>query len=164
MCRLGIWQSCIFDLIICAPPLFTNHLKRSHVLRVQSIKLSMCFLTTQDAVHECPQCRNLIHRHSRISCPLTSPEGVMTLRFGSCAIVLSRRYCICFAALLTLIIMGHLLRMGLLANTLKELAKGTSVLPITRPPPSACLLPHERLSTSGNKVCEMLEFCTRDFR
>ncbi|OEH75447.1 hypothetical protein cyc_03806 [Cyclospora cayetanensis] len=83
-------------------------------------------ITTTDAVHECPHCRNLVYRRSRVACPFPGRDGVLTLRCGSCAVVLTRRYFICFSALFAVILLCHLFRGGLFDSTLQYLTKGES--------------------------------------
>ncbi|XP_026190165.1 uncharacterized protein LOC34620438, partial [Cyclospora cayetanensis] len=86
----------------------------------------LLWVALRDAVHECPHCRNLVYRRSRVACPFPGRDGVLTLRCGSCAVVLTRRYFICFSALFAVILLCHLFRGGLFDSTLQYLTKGES--------------------------------------
>eukprot|EP00746_Dinoflagellata_sp_MGD_P075109 gnl/MRDRNA2_/MRDRNA2_30256_c0_seq1.p1 gnl/MRDRNA2_/MRDRNA2_30256_c0~~gnl/MRDRNA2_/MRDRNA2_30256_c0_seq1.p1 ORF type:complete len:364 (-),score=44.50 gnl/MRDRNA2_/MRDRNA2_30256_c0_seq1:202-1293(-) len=57
----------------------------------------------KDVVHHCPRCLNVIATRSRISLPTFKTE-VMTLKIGSCAVVLARKYVIIFLAFITVIL------------------------------------------------------------
>lgn len=63
----------------------------------------------KDVVHHCPRCLNVIARKSRISLPTFRSE-VMSLKVGSCAIVLARKYVVILCGLLTVIITVAILR------------------------------------------------------
>ncbi|KFH16196.1 putative LITAF-like protein, partial [Toxoplasma gondii MAS] len=83
------------------------------------------WLGLKDAVHTCPSCRNLIHRHSRIHIPITSVrDEVVTVKCGSCAVVLSRRYFLLFFVILFLILLFYVLRAGWLGTALDVIPKG----------------------------------------
>ncbi|PHJ21381.1 litaf-like protein [Cystoisospora suis] len=84
------------------------------------------WLGLKDAVHSCPFCRNLIQRQSRISIPLfsSSREEIVTVKCGSCAVVLSRRYFLLFFCILFFILLFYILRAGWLGNALDILPKG----------------------------------------
>ncbi|CBZ55896.1 conserved hypothetical protein [Neospora caninum Liverpool] len=83
------------------------------------------WLGLKDAVHTCPSCRNLIHRHSRIHIPVSSlRDEVVTVKCGSCAVVLSRRYFLLFSVILFLILLFYVLRAGWLGSALDVIPKG----------------------------------------
>ncbi|KAL8272379.1 hypothetical protein Esti_003669 [Eimeria stiedai] len=82
------------------------------------------WVALRDAVHECPQCLNQIWRRSRVSCPLVGGDRILTLRCGSCALVLTRRYFVCFLAVFFVVLLCHLFRGGLFDSTLRHLSKG----------------------------------------
>lgn len=80
----------------------------------------------KDVVHHCPRCLNVIARKSRISLPTFRTE-VMSLKVGSCAIVLARKYVIILGGLLAIILTGYILRSTLhfkMQNTGDSLPKG----------------------------------------
>lgn len=82
-------------------------------------------------MHECPQCQNLICRRSRVSCPIKGRDRVLTMRCGSCAVVLTRRYLFCFLGLAFVFVLCQLFRGGLFDSALQQLAKGTATCPIS---------------------------------
>ena len=53
--------------------------------------LPLIWSLIQDSVHTCPRCLNKISRNKRFKCPSIRSE-IMTLRCGSCAVVLTRKY------------------------------------------------------------------------
>jgi len=56
----------------------------------------------KDVVHHCPRCLNVIARQSRIKLPTFRSE-VMTVKVGSCAVVLARKYVMILAGLIFVI-------------------------------------------------------------
>lgn len=56
----------------------------------------------KDVVHHCPRCLNVIARQSRVKLPTFRSE-VMTIKVGSCAIVLARKYVVILAGLILVI-------------------------------------------------------------
>lgn len=63
----------------------------------------------KDVVHHCPRCLNVIARKSRISLPTFRSE-VMSLKIGSCAVVLARKYVVILFGLLGVILTAYILR------------------------------------------------------
>jgi len=63
----------------------------------------------KDVVHHCPRCLNVIEKVSRIRVPTFRSE-VMTLKVGSCAIVLARKYVMIAASLIGVILTVCMLR------------------------------------------------------
>jgi len=63
----------------------------------------------KDVVHHCPRCLNVIARKSRIALPSFKSE-VMTLKVGSCAVVLARKYVVILCGLVGVIITVAILR------------------------------------------------------
>lgn len=65
----------------------------------------------KDVVHYCPRCLNVLARRSRVQI-VTNKESpdVMTLKFGNCAMVLSRRYLCFFLAVTSVVLLFHLYR------------------------------------------------------
>jgi len=63
----------------------------------------------KDVVHHCPRCLNVVARKSRISLPDFKNE-VMTLKVGSCAVVLARKYVVILAGLVITIVTVAILR------------------------------------------------------
>jgi len=65
----------------------------------------------KDVVHYCPRCLNVLARRSRVQIIRNKEsEDVMTLKFGNCAMVLSRRYLCFFITVTCCIMMFHLYR------------------------------------------------------
>jgi len=63
----------------------------------------------KDVVHHCPRCLNVIARQTRIKLPTFKSE-VMTVKIGSCAVVLARKYVMIAGGLITVIIVVCVLR------------------------------------------------------
>jgi len=57
----------------------------------------------KDVVHHCPRCLNVVARQSRIKLPTFRSE-VMTIKVGSCAVVLARKYVMILAGLIVVIV------------------------------------------------------------
>lgn len=57
----------------------------------------------KDVVHHCPRCLNVIARQSRIKLPTFRSE-VMTIKVGSCAVVLARKYVMIFVGLVLVLL------------------------------------------------------------
>jgi len=70
----------------------------------------------KDVVHHCPRCLNVIERKSRISLP-TFRNEVMTLKVGSCAVVLARKYVMTLCGLVGVIIICYFMRSTLQMST-----------------------------------------------
>jgi hypothetical protein len=65
----------------------------------------------KDVVHHCPRCLNVLATRSRVAVSGFKSD-VMSLRFGSCVIVLARKWVILLASLLLLIGGIHMFRNG----------------------------------------------------
>lgn len=66
----------------------------------------------KDVVHHCPRCLNILAKRSRVQ--ITSGgSDVMTVRLGSCAMVLSRKYLLFFLALVGFILLIRTVRSSL---------------------------------------------------
>eukprot|EP00933_Yihiella_yeosuensis_P069902 TRINITY_DN7699_c0_g1_i2.p1 TRINITY_DN7699_c0_g1~~TRINITY_DN7699_c0_g1_i2.p1 ORF type:complete len:210 (-),score=26.23 TRINITY_DN7699_c0_g1_i2:1245-1874(-) len=63
----------------------------------------------KDVVHHCPRCLRVLATRSRVLLPSLKHE-VMSFRFGSCAVVLARKYVLALAAMMTLIGSIHWIR------------------------------------------------------
>jgi len=63
----------------------------------------------KDVVHHCPRCLNVIEKVSRIKLPTFRSE-VMTIKIGSCAVVLARKYVMIAAGLIAVILTVCVLR------------------------------------------------------
>lgn len=63
----------------------------------------------KDVVHHCPRCLRVLATRSRMVLPSFKQE-VMAFRFGSCAVVLARKYVIALVAMMTLIGSIHWIR------------------------------------------------------
>ncbi|OII77743.1 hypothetical protein cand_015590 [Cryptosporidium andersoni] len=77
----------------------------------------------QDSVHTCPRCLNKICRNGRIKCPSIKSE-VMTVRCGSCAVVLSRKYVFVILLILITVLGFTLLRTLLRLYGLPDVERG----------------------------------------
>jgi len=76
--------------------------------------LAICFIPIifpafKDVIHHCPNCLNVLHRQSRVQMPRFQSE-IMTLKFGSCAMVLSMKYLIIFVLVVFVIVLFQFLR------------------------------------------------------
>jgi len=76
--------------------------------------LAICFIPIifpafKDVIHHCPNCLNVLHKQSRVQMPRFSSE-IMTLRCGSCAMVLSMRYVIIFVIFVFIVVIFQFLR------------------------------------------------------
>jgi len=60
----------------------------------------------KDVVHHCPRCLNVLAVRSRVELPSLRAE-VMTFRFGSCVVVLARKWVILLTCLVGLILCVH---------------------------------------------------------
>lgn len=65
----------------------------------------------KDVVHHCPRCLSVLATRSRVVLPKWKDE-IMSFRFGSCVVVLARKYVLALLALTTLIGGVHWLRSG----------------------------------------------------
>lgn len=63
----------------------------------------------KDVVHHCPRCLRVLATRSRVVLPSPKDE-VMSFRFGSCAIVLARKYVVALLAMMLLIATVHNVR------------------------------------------------------
>merc|ERR1719464_1628169 len=63
----------------------------------------------KDVVHHCPRCLNVLATRSRVSLP-SFKSDVMSFRFGSCVVVLARKYVFALSALVICIGGIHWLR------------------------------------------------------
>jgi len=63
----------------------------------------------KDVVHHCPRCLAVLATRSRVVLPNPKQE-VMSFRFGSCVVVLARKYVLLLLALVTLISGVHFMR------------------------------------------------------
>eukprot|EP00928_Gymnodinium_smaydae_P087682 TRINITY_DN71914_c0_g1_i1.p1 TRINITY_DN71914_c0_g1~~TRINITY_DN71914_c0_g1_i1.p1 ORF type:complete len:313 (-),score=57.79 TRINITY_DN71914_c0_g1_i1:474-1412(-) len=63
----------------------------------------------KDVVHHCPRCLNVLATRSRVVLPSPKQE-VMSFRFGSCVVVLARKYVLLLVGLTTLIGGIHFIR------------------------------------------------------
>eukprot|EP00923_Selenidium_pygospionis_P001806 GHVN01002669.1.p1 GENE.GHVN01002669.1~~GHVN01002669.1.p1 ORF type:complete len:188 (+),score=19.60 GHVN01002669.1:137-700(+) len=61
----------------------------------------------QDSCHQCSQCGNQLSRKHRISLPKVS-NSVVTMRCGTCAVVLSLRWAMVVAAMFSFIAMAYI--------------------------------------------------------
>jgi len=77
----------------------------------------------QDAFHYCPHCLNLIKQKGRISLPSIRQE-IVSLRCGSCAVVLSRKYVIMLGMLTFLVFVAYGLRYYFKFVGLPDIPKG----------------------------------------
>eukprot|EP00931_Biecheleriopsis_adriatica_P078733 TRINITY_DN52155_c0_g1_i1.p1 TRINITY_DN52155_c0_g1~~TRINITY_DN52155_c0_g1_i1.p1 ORF type:complete len:322 (+),score=73.61 TRINITY_DN52155_c0_g1_i1:61-1026(+) len=65
----------------------------------------------KDVVHHCPRCLRVLATRSRVVLPSLKDE-VMSFRFGSCAMVLARKYVLALSAMMLLIGSIHWIRSG----------------------------------------------------
>lgn len=65
----------------------------------------------KDVVHHCPRCLSVLATRSRVVLPKWRDE-IMSFRFGSCVVVLARKYVLALLALTTVIGGVHWLRSG----------------------------------------------------
>ncbi|CAE8728585.1 unnamed protein product [Polarella glacialis] len=65
----------------------------------------------KDVVHHCPRCLRVLATRSRVVLPSVRDE-VMSFRFGSCAMVLARKYVLALVAMMSLIGSIHWIRSG----------------------------------------------------
>lgn len=63
----------------------------------------------KDVVHHCPRCLSILARRSRVVLPSVRQE-VMSFRFGSCAIVLARKYVVMMIMFVAVIMGIHFVR------------------------------------------------------
>jgi len=63
----------------------------------------------KDVVHHCPRCLSVLATRSRVVLPKLK-DDVMSFRFGSCVVVLARKYVIALTVLVTFIIGIHWMR------------------------------------------------------
>jgi hypothetical protein len=77
----------------------------------------------KDVVHHCPQCLNVVERKSRISLP-TFKNEVMTVKVGSCAVVLARKYVMIFLGLIVVIGGVYVLRSTVHLQASEGIPKG----------------------------------------
>jgi len=63
----------------------------------------------KDVVHHCPRCLKVLAARSRVVLP-NFKSDVMTFRFGSCVVVLARKYVLILSAILAVVGGFHLLR------------------------------------------------------
>lgn len=63
----------------------------------------------KDVVHHCPRCLSVLATRSRVSIP-NFRQDVMSFRFGSCVVVLARKYVLMLAVLVSIIGGVHLMR------------------------------------------------------
>lgn len=81
----------------------------------------------KDVVHHCPRCLSVLATRSRVALPSFKQE-VMSFRFGSCVIVLARKYVLMLLALTTIIGGIHFVRSsGPPATGVEALHKGELV-------------------------------------
>lgn len=81
----------------------------------------------KDVVHHCPRCLSVLATRSRVVLPSWKQE-VMSFRFGSCVVVLARKYVMALAVLVTVIGGIHMLRTsGSQATGLDAVQRGPSV-------------------------------------
>lgn len=90
--------------------------------------LSLCLLPfiwslLQTAVHRCPLCQEKLSSRSRVTC-FQFREQIVTLRIGTCAIVLSRRYIIGILSMLSLLLLTLSVRWYLAAVGFPDALRG----------------------------------------
>eukprot|EP00922_Rhytidocystis_sp_ex-Travisia-forbesii_P003055 GHVS01004475.1.p1 GENE.GHVS01004475.1~~GHVS01004475.1.p1 ORF type:complete len:535 (+),score=110.71 GHVS01004475.1:109-1713(+) len=93
--------------------------------------ISICVLpflwpVLQDSVHTCPLCQNELSRRRRVSVP-SFGKDVVTVRCGTCAVVLSRLYVFVLAGMSAVILIVYGGRWYLKHVGLPEIAKGETV-------------------------------------
>ncbi|KAH8584200.1 lipopolysaccharide-induced transcription factor regulating tumor necrosis factor alpha [Cryptosporidium sp. chipmunk genotype I] len=88
--------------------------------------LPLIWTLIQDSVHTCPRCLNKISRNRRIKCPSIKSE-IMTLKCGSCAVVLTRRYVITILLIFSTIIIFTTLRTLLKIYGLPDIEHGPPI-------------------------------------
>jgi len=78
----------------------------------------------KDVVHHCPRCLSVLATRSRVSVPRVTDE-IMTFRFGTCVIVLARKYVFVLMVFLTLITGYHSVRSsGVSHSLIDEVVRG----------------------------------------
>jgi len=81
----------------------------------------------KDVVHHCPRCLSVLAKSSRVVWPSFRQE-VMSFRFGSCVVVLARKYVVMLLALVLVIGGVHTVRNSAAAGTVVESwSRGESV-------------------------------------
>ncbi|KAF8821689.1 hypothetical protein IE077_001731, partial [Cardiosporidium cionae] len=80
----------------------------------------------QDCVHICPSCLNEIHRRRRISFPKIKRD-IVTVRCGSCAVILSRKYVIMLGVMTSLLLFFYGTRKFLKVWKFPTISKGTFI-------------------------------------
>lgn len=88
--------------------------------------LPLIWTLIQDSVHTCPRCLNKISRNRRIKCPSIKSE-IMTLKCGSCAVVLTRKYVITIFLIFSTIIVFTTLRTLLKVYGLPDIEHGPPI-------------------------------------
>ncbi|KAF7459271.1 LITAF-like zinc ribbon domain protein [Cryptosporidium felis] len=88
--------------------------------------LPLIWTLIQDSVHTCPRCLNKISRNRRIKCPSIKSE-IMTLRCGSCAVVLTRRYVLTIILIFSTIFLFTALRTLLKVYGLPDIEHGPQI-------------------------------------
>jgi len=75
------------------------------------LPLAVAWGQCKDVVHRCPKCRNVVAQRSKIGLPSLRSE-VMTFKFGSCAVLLARKYFVVFVLLICAILGVHAFRIS----------------------------------------------------
>ncbi|KAH7647315.1 hypothetical protein FG379_002982 [Cryptosporidium bovis] len=88
--------------------------------------LPLIWSLIQDSVHTCPRCLNKISRNRRFKCPSIKSE-IMTLRCGSCAVVLTRKYVLTIVSIFLTIIVFTTLRTILRTYGLPDVEHGPPI-------------------------------------
>ncbi|KAJ1608943.1 putative signal peptide-containing protein [Cryptosporidium canis] len=88
--------------------------------------LPLIWTLIQDSVHTCPRCLNKISRNRRVKCPSIKSE-IMTLKCGSCAVVLTRRYVVTIFLIFSTIIVFTTLRTLLKVYGLPDIEHGPQI-------------------------------------
>jgi len=84
----------------------------------------------KDVVHHCPRCLSILATRSRVVWPSFRQE-VMSFRFGSCVVVLARKYVIMLIALVTIIGGIHTVRNSAATGTVVESWHRGESVPLT---------------------------------
>jgi len=84
----------------------------------------------KDVVHHCPRCLSVLATRSRVALPSLKHE-VMSFRFGSCVVVLARKYVLMLLALTTLIGGIHFVRSSASAPSGIDAITRTELAPLT---------------------------------
>jgi hypothetical protein len=87
------------------------------------------FPLLKDVVHHCPRCLSVLATRSRVVLPSLKQE-VMSFRFGSCVVVLARKYVLLLAVLTTVIATIHYARSSVAPLTGIDAVTRTAIEPL----------------------------------